>query len=266
MPTFAFFQGGNRVAEVKGADLKGLTKTSEEVIQKAGISSGGSAGGSGSGSGETTSGGTWYGTTVPKAYHDVTDEIDITNLDLLNADGAFGGARVLLDKSKPSGVSGQGKGKGASESAPGTADWVESDTDEQLMLFLPFRSHVRVHSLHLTSLPPYADDADEAPMRPLNIKLFINSPHVLGFEEADDIEPTQAIELAPSSWDTKTGTYKVDLRFVKFQTVTTLVLFIVDGDGRSDKVRLDRVRVFGSRKEEKERPKWENVVKPEDDE
>jgi hypothetical protein len=35
------------------------------------------------------------------------------------------------------------------------------------------------------------------------------------------------------------------LRFVKFQNVTSLVLFVVESEGDNEKVRIDRIRIIG---------------------
>lgn len=88
-------------------------------------------------------------------------------------------------------------------------------------------------------------------MRPKTIQIYSNRAHILGFEEADDIPATQSITLSAEDWDS-TGTATVSLRFVKFQNVTSLVVFVVDGDGDGDKVRLDRVRIIGETGEKRE--------------
>jgi PITH domain len=121
---------------------------------------------------------------------------------------------------------------------------VESDTDEQLMLFVPFQSTLKVHTIHITSQPAESDD-DDAPSRPKMIKLFINKPQILSFDEADGIPATQEITLSEKDWDPKTGTARIELRFVKFQNVTSLVLFVVESDAEKERVRVDRIRIIG---------------------
>lgn len=96
-------------------------------------------------------------------------------------------------------------------------------------------------------------------MRPKTIKLFTNRPHNLGFDEADDLPPTQQIELSASDWDGATGTANVGLRYVKFQNINSLVIFIVDGDGDGDTVRVDRVRLVGESGEKREMGKLEKI-------
>jgi hypothetical protein len=95
-------------------------------------------------------------------------------------------------------------------------------------------------------------------MRPKTINLYTNRPHILGFEEAEDIPATQTITLGANSWDA-TGTANIALRFVKFQNVTSLVLFVVDGDGNGERVRLDRVRIIGEAGEKRDPGKLEKV-------
>ena len=188
----------------------------------------------------------------------MTDQVDIRGLDLLNSASECGNARTLFDNSKPSSLeSRKGKGKGPESEEGDPKDWVESDTDEQLMLYVPFMSTLKVHTLHITSLPP--KDGDEPPMRPKTIQIYSNRAHVLGFDEAEDLPATQALTINPRDWDEKTGTAKVELRFVKFQNVTSLVVFVVDGEGSGEKVRIDRMRIVGETGEKRDPGKLAKV-------
>lgn len=95
-------------------------------------------------------------------------------------------------------------------------------------------------------------------MRPKTIQIYSNRPHIIGFDEAEDIPATQSITLTEKDWDA-TGTASISLRFVKFQNVSSLVLFVVDGDGDGDRVRVDRVRIVGETGEKRELGKLEKV-------
>ncbi|KAK3677671.1 Thioredoxin-like protein 1 [Recurvomyces mirabilis] len=251
LPTFMIFKAGREIKRIKGADPRGLNEAVKQLAQEAGRAdeSGDSAGASGSGS----AGGMWMGAQGPRGYVDITDAVDLLGLDFLNVDDKKGDKRILFDGGKPSSLhagAGAGKSKEKGEGEGGKkADWLESDTDEQLMLFIPFQSTVKLHSLHLTSLPP-ADD--EEPSRPKTIKLYTNRSTTLGFDEADDIPCTQTITLSPSDWDDKTGTAKVELR--------SLVVFVVDGESdEGEKVRIDRVRLWGETGEKRAMGKLEKV-------
>jgi thioredoxin len=251
LPTFIIFRNGKVADKVQGADpmkLQSVVKKLSEEVQN--MSSGdGEASGSGSGSGNN--GANWRGAGLPRGYTDITSQIELRHCELLNVDPDVGSVRVLFDTAKPGALSG---GKSA------TKDWVESDTDEQLLLFMPFQSMLKLHTLQITSLPPSDDDDDEedAPMRPRTIKLFTNKPHNMGFDEAEDMSATQEFELSEEDWNAE-GTANIPLRFVKFQNVTSLVLFVQNGDGDGEKTRLDRLRLVGETGEKREMGKLEKI-------
>ncbi|KAI1074437.1 DUF1000-domain-containing protein [Whalleya microplaca] len=252
LPTFILFREGSVVEKIKGADpqkLKSVLDTLSSDIENAG------EGGSGSSSGATSGGIAWRGADLPRGYTDISDTIDVKGLELLNADETRFSVRTLFNKSKPSALN---KGKSTSDEK----DWIESDTDEQLLLYTPFNSAVKLHTLQITSLPPTDgdDDDDEVPMRPKTLKLFTNRPHNLGFDEADDSDPTQTIEIGESDWNAN-GTANLGLRFVRFQNITSLIIFVVDGEGDSDseKVRIDRIRLIGESGEKREMGKLEKI-------
>ncbi|EEH18155.1 thioredoxin [Paracoccidioides brasiliensis Pb03] len=257
MPTFLIFKNGNVAHSIRGANAQLLTAKIQEIA-----SSGSNDSGADGAEGESSSiGAHWLGGNVPRGYSELSNEIEIKGIDLLNCDNEIGSGRSLFAPEQPSGLSasaesgGNGKAKDAA-----TRDWVESDTDEQLMLYVPFQSSVKIHSLQITSLPPSGgDDGDEVPMRPKTLKLYTNRTHIIGFEEADEETPTQEIELAPRDWEAKTGTATVELRFVKFQRITSLVVYFVDGDGDGERIRVDRVRVFGEAGEKREMGKLEKI-------
>jgi hypothetical protein len=131
------FKQGKVEEKIQGADPRKL----QAVIKKLAAEADG--GSSSSGFGVSGSGSSWRKGDLPKGYNDITDQIEVKGLELLNADSEFGSVRVLIDGAKPSGLSG---GKAA---ATKEKDWVESDTDEQLMMFMPFQSTLKVHTIQV---------------------------------------------------------------------------------------------------------------------
>ncbi|KFA73453.1 hypothetical protein S40288_08470 [Stachybotrys chartarum IBT 40288] len=225
LPTFVLFRDAKVVTKVQGANPRELRSVIEKLVQEL-DSLGDGAGGSG-GSGE------WRGAELPRGYNDITDQIEIKGCELLNADDDAGPVRVLFQSDKPSALD---KGKGSSK------DWVQSGADDQLLLFVPFQSAIKLHTLQITSLPPQDDDSP--PARPGVIHLYINRPQNMDFSEADDTEPTQAITIQPEDWNDQ-GTANIPLRFVKFQKTTSLIIYVQQGDGEAETVRLDRVKLIG---------------------
>ncbi|KAF2725691.1 putative thioredoxin [Polychaeton citri CBS 116435] len=250
IPTFMVFKAGRETKRIRGANTKELDLVVRQLAQEADNADAGGAASSSSAA-LSGSGGSWVGAGLPKGYSDVTDEVDLLGLDFLNIDNAAGGPRAVFSGDKPSALNTKGK------SVEGSKDYIESDTDEQLMLFIPFQSALKVHSLHITSCPPYSDDEDEAPMRPRALQLYTNRSANLGFDE--DVPFVQRIELKDSDWDKETGTAKVELRFVKFQNISSLVVFVVDGDGESEKTRIDRIRLIGESGEKRKMAALEKV-------
>ncbi|KAF5599354.1 thioredoxin 1 [Fusarium pseudoanthophilum] len=242
-PTFIVFADGKQVDQVQGADPQKLKDTlmkipalATSLNEKTARENAGSASG----------GPSWKGMEAPRGYNDITDQIELRDLEVLNADESAGTVRVLFDGSKPSGL---GNGKGTSK------DYVQSGADDQLLLYIPFQSIVKLHTLQLTSLP-LKDDEDV--MRPGNIHLYINRTHNLDFNEADDTEPTQAIEISPEDWNEE-GTVSLSLRYVKFQKTSSLVIYVQQGEGDGETVRLDRVRLIGEAGAKREMGKLQKV-------
>ena len=249
MPTFLIFKKQQVAEKLQGAIPRDLAAAVKKWAAKADED----------GPPSTGEGERWLGARLPKGYGDVTDQVELKGLDLLNADSDLGNGRTLFDGTKPT-VLGHGKEKSTAKEKP--TDWVETDTDEQLMLYIPFQSTLKIHTLLITSLPPKPSEGEtreDLPMRPKTIRIYSNKAHVLGFEEAEDVTATQEITLAPEDWDKETGTAKIELRFVRFQNVTSLVVFIVDGEGDSEKVRVDRLRIIGETGEKREPGKLEKV-------
>lgn len=133
MPTFMIFKLGKVVEKIQGADPRKL----QGVVRKLAAEAEGGA----SGFGGSSSTSDWREGDLPKGYGDVSDQVDLKGLELLNADSSFGSVRTLFDGAKPTGLM---RGKAAEGKEK---DWVETDTDEQLMVFIPFQATLKVHSI-----------------------------------------------------------------------------------------------------------------------
>jgi hypothetical protein len=128
------FKNGLPTEKIQGADKNKLLRVVQDIASIA------TAAGSSTGS----SGGGWRKGELPKGYGDVTDQVDVKGLELLNSDSDFGTVRTLFETSKPSAL--DNKGKAADDKQK---DWVESDTDEQLMLYMPFQAMLKIHTLQV---------------------------------------------------------------------------------------------------------------------
>jgi len=253
MPTFVVLKNGAESDRVQGSEMQKLGRVVRELIAESGgsqISASSSASG-------------WSGAQIPKGYKNINSEIEVKGLDCMNWKSELGSVRSLFEPTAPSGLSAPNpKAKAVSDSI----DWMESDTDEQLMLFIPFQSTVKVFQLQITSLPPSSsssnDDDDEGEAdgeakRPRTIKIYTNNPHILGFEEAESRTEQQTITLSDEDW--KDGTATINTKFVKFQAVSTLTIFIVDAEDDAESARVDRLKIIGESGQKKDPGKLEKV-------
>ncbi|XP_033213505.1 thioredoxin-like protein 1 isoform X1 [Belonocnema kinseyi] len=112
--------------------------------------------------------------------------------------------------------------------------YLESDCDDQLIISITFNQAVKVHSLKFKA------PADKGPK---NIKLFINQPRTIDFDMAGSNTSIQDITV--SSKDLDEGN-PIPLRYVKFQNVQNLQIFVKDNQSDAETTRIDHLTIIGS--------------------
>ncbi|KAF9186544.1 Thioredoxin-like protein 1 [Haplosporangium sp. Z 767] len=160
---------------------------------------------------EDAAGGSGSGTLVA-GHNDISDQITLNQVDCLNQQNANHIRNALK--------------------ADDT--FLESDVDEQLIISVPFNQAVKLHSLKIVP-----KDIAHAPR---TIKLYVNKL-ALGFDETDSVEETQAIVLSEKDYE---GNGLIPLRFVKFQNVTSLIIFIEDNLGEEETTQIKQLMFIGS--------------------
>lgn len=148
----------------------------------------------------------------------LNDKVDIKQLEMLNATETSS-VRHLLD--------------------PTSKSSVESDSDEQLMLYIPFQESSKVHSLVIRVNPEKKENAPSA------MRIFVNRPNILSFEDVDSIPATQVISTQEIQYDAN-GECLIALRYVKFQKVNSLVIFIEQNKGEEDCTMLRNLEFLGT--------------------
>ncbi|KAB5556356.1 hypothetical protein DKX38_007265 [Salix brachista] len=109
---------------------------------------------------------------------------------------------------------------------------LESDADEQLLIHIPFNQVIKLHSIAIKG--PEEDG-------PKTVKLFSNKEH-MGFSNVNDYPPSDTIVLSP---DTLKGK-PVVLKYVKFQNVRSLAIFIEDNQLESEITKVQKISLFGT--------------------
>ncbi|KAI8987441.1 PITH domain-containing protein [Mycotypha africana] len=111
--------------------------------------------------------------------------------------------------------------------------YLESDVDEQLIISVPFNQSVKLHSIKFKA--PNKTNA------PKTIKIYANRTNI-GFDDADSIKETQILELTPEDFDDDNV---VNLKFVRYQNITSITLFIVDNQEDEETTQLQQLIFIG---------------------
>ncbi|XP_044483028.1 PITH domain-containing protein At3g04780-like [Mangifera indica] len=109
---------------------------------------------------------------------------------------------------------------------------LESDADEQLLIYIPFTQVIKLHSFVIKG------PEEEGPK---TVKLFSNREH-MGFSNVNDFPASDSAVLTPENLQGK----PVVLKFVKFQNVRSLTIFIEDNQGGSDVTKVQKIALFGT--------------------
>ncbi|GAB5359083.1 hypothetical protein AAMO2058_000513900 [Amorphochlora amoebiformis] len=123
-------------------------------------------------------------------------DIDIGKTGCLNAHTAHS-LKALLDVKQPG--------------------FLQSDSDPQLLIVLPFKSAVKARGLVITG--------GEGESCPKTVKVFVNMPN-LDFEEAEDTPPVAQFEISKAE---KTQSFR--LPAAKFNMVRWITIFVEDNHG-----------------------------------
>ncbi|CAB3257255.1 unnamed protein product [Arctia plantaginis] len=111
--------------------------------------------------------------------------------------------------------------------------YLASDCDEQLIINITFNQVVKLHSLKIRG------PADKGPK---SVKIFINQPRTLDFDQAGGNSSIQDLDLSPSDLEGN----PIPLKFVKFQNVQNIQLFIKDNQAGDEVTQIDHLAFYGS--------------------
>ncbi|KAJ4744593.1 PITH domain-containing protein 1 [Rhynchospora pubera] len=107
-----------------------------------------------------------------------------------------------------------------------------SDSDEQLLIYIPFTQMIKLHSIVIKG------PEEEGPK---TVKLFSNKEH-MGFSNVGDYPPSDTVVLS----DEQLKGQPVILKYVKFQNVRSLTIFVEDNQGGDDVTTVHKIALFGT--------------------
>ncbi|KAK6465546.1 thioredoxin [Scheffersomyces coipomensis] len=265
VPTFVFIENGKESSRVTGANIPELIKSLDSMNEKAKNESdvkvragNGTSSVSSATENETVK---QINALIPKGFESLNSSIDFGGFQALNA--------LPLYKTNSEALKNVFKLTTSSDNDKNT---VLSDADSQLLFFIPLLNISKVYSIlikfktDLDSLKTEEeekleldkDDFEETQI-PNVIKVFANQFNIPTFDEASSAQAphSESIEkVEGSDW------YEAKLKFVRFQSVQTLTIFL-DGAEEDYHTLIDKIVVVGISGETKEQG---SVNKLEDEE
>lgn len=125
-----------------------------------------------------------------------------------------------------------------------------TDADSQGLLFILFNNISKVHSILLKFAKPESseglnldgDEIENETQSPSLIKVWPNIPSILSFDEASSDASAQSVtKIDPNE---TAGWHEVKLKYVRFQSVQTLNIFI-DGQDEDSHTIIEKVIFIG---------------------
>ncbi|VDL74193.1 unnamed protein product [Nippostrongylus brasiliensis] len=111
---------------------------------------------------------------------------------------------------------------------------LRSDCDEQLIISLPFTQPVKVHSIMMKGT---------SEKTPKSVRIFSNLPKTLDFDGANSVAALQTLEFSEKA---QSEPELLQLKYVKFQNVNNIQLFVENNQGGGDVTELEVLKIYGT--------------------
>ncbi|CAG8569905.1 20448_t:CDS:2, partial [Gigaspora rosea] len=115
--------------------------------------------------------------------------------------------------------------------------YLDSNDGAKLIILIPFNPVIKEIDLHSIKIVPI--DIGQAPKE---VKIFINRPNILSFDDAEAIRETQKLEFNPTDYKNNAI---IRLRSVGFKKVTNIVLYIKNNIGDMDTTIIKELIFYG---------------------
>ncbi|OBA18005.1 thioredoxin-like protein [Metschnikowia bicuspidata var. bicuspidata NRRL YB-4993] len=126
---------------------------------------------------------------------------------------------------------------------------VYSDADSQALFFVPLNHICKVYSILVKISKPAAlesteldlDELADESQSPALVKVWANKPSILSFEDCTGSDALHEERLKP---DLEPGWHEIKLRYVRFQSVQNLNIFVEGADEDAHTI-IDKVVIVG---------------------
>ncbi|KAK6915429.1 PITH domain, partial [Dillenia turbinata] len=117
---------------------------------------------------------------------------------------------------------------------------LESDADEQLLIYIPFTQVIKLYAIVIKG--PEEEGCFSGPK---TVKFFMNKEH-MGFSNVNDFLPSDTAILSPDHLKSSSFGKPIVLKYVKFQSVRSLTMFIEDNQSGSDITKVQKIVLYGT--------------------
>lgn len=128
---------------------------------------------------------------------------------------------------------------------------IVSDADSQILIFIPLANKAKIYSILLRT----GKDAEDV-QRPTSIKVWANTTGTISFDDAS--AGVGALHDGEIGEPDENGWSEIKLRYVRFQQVSSLLLFL-DGEDEDESTALQRIVIIGNKGESRDRGKLEKI-------
>lgn len=220
VPSFLFFSKKQEIERVQGADVNGIRKAIDNLLKlnPTWVRSSTSSSGSGSSSlGSIDE----FKPFIPKGYTILNKCIfygEFESLNLIKQKGEELTSFIRLQNDA----------------------CVMSDTDNQILVHIPFTNLTKVYSILIES--KLNEQAAEEEQKPNLVKAWINKNRIMSFEDAEITTPLHNEELKEDSWNN--NICEIKFKYVRFQKVSSLDL-LIQGDDEDAHTVLNKLVIVG---------------------
>lgn len=137
-----------------------------------------------------------------------------------------------------------------------TQSGIMSDADSQILVYVPLTNKSKVYSILLrTGKDSKKPDGDDV-QAPNTIKVWANTTGTISFDDA--ASGSGALHDGEVSAPDANGWSEIKLRYVRFQSVSSLLIFL-DGEDEDECTALQRIVLIGNKGDSREQGKLEKV-------
>jgi hypothetical protein len=236
-PTFVYFHDKIEVDRTVGANPQALNTALATLSTKSATPVASSAEAAGAGSGSELL--KQIENYIPKGYELLNDSIIFNDAEALNitqSDSHENQLKPLLNTARLPAAKEVG---------------LVSDADSQMIIYIPLTNKSKVYSILLRK----SASSDEDLQPPNKIKVWANTTGTISFDDAAQTASLHDSEI--DNYDAN-GWAEIKLRYVRFQNVTSLLVFL-DGDDEDESTALQRLVIVGNKGESRDRGKLEKI-------